>query len=112
MLDFIKNWTKEEFKLYLLIYAAQANLFESEEEIDFIKSKFNREKINKINKEVKNLNDYHRCQIIIDYIKQNDYSQEELDAILLQIKKIFDSDGSFDMIEQQSFYMLEKLLKA
>ena len=51
-------------------------------------------------------------KIIIDHIKENDYSQEELDGILLQIKEIFDSDGSFDMIEQQSFYMLEKLLKA
>ena len=43
MLDFIKKWTKEEFKLYLLIYASQANLFESDEELDFIKSKFEKD---------------------------------------------------------------------
>ena len=111
MLDFIKKWTKEEFKLYLLIYASQANLFESDEELDFIKSKFEKDTIHKIHKEVEKLNDYHRCQIIIDFIKLHNFSQDELDDILSKIKKIFNSDGSFDIIEQQSFYMLEKLLK-
>ena len=111
MIDFVKEWTKKEFELYLLIYAAQANLFESDEELDFIEAKYNKEDIIKINKQVKSLNDYHRCQIIIDFIKSNVYSQKELDTILLQIKEVFDSDGSFDMIEQQSFYMLEKLMK-
>ena len=111
MLDFIRKWTKEEFKLYLLIYASQSNLFESDEELEFIESKFNKDKIHKIHKEVEKLNDYYRCQIIIDFIKLNNFSQDELDNILLSIKEIFNSDGSFDMIEQQSFYMLEKLLK-
>ena len=111
MIDFIKTWTKEEFELYLLIYASQANFFESEQELDFIESKFKKENIHRIHKQVKELNDYYRCQIIIDFIKSNDYSQNELDNILLQIKEIFNSDGAFDMLEQQSLYMLEKLLK-
>ena len=111
MLDFTKKWTKEEFKLYLLIYASQANLFESEEELALIESMFSKDMIHEIHKKVKKLNDYHRCQIIIDYIKYNNYSQDELDEILIQVKEVFNSDGSFDIIEQQSFYMLEKLLK-
>ena len=36
MIDFITKWSKEEFKIFLLIYAAQANLVESDEEFDFI----------------------------------------------------------------------------
>jgi hypothetical protein len=108
MIDFIKTWTKEEFKLYILIYAAQANLVESDEELDFIRSKFDSVSIDKIYKDVKDLNDFYRCQIIIDFIKSNSFTQDELDGMLLEIEKIFKSDGQFDIMEQQSFYMLKK----
>tara|TARA_B100001540_G_C15628217_1_gene560885 strand:- start:446 stop:784 length:339 start_codon:yes stop_codon:yes gene_type:complete len=111
MIDFIKTWSKEEFKLYLLIYAAQANLVEEEEEFDSIEAKFNKDDINRIYKDVKKLNDFHRCQIIIDFIKSNNFNQEELDNLLLEVEEVFKSDGKFDTMEQQSFYMLKKLLK-
>ena len=111
MIDFIKTWSKEEFKLYLLIYAAQANLVESDEELDFIKSKFNSQAIDKIYQKVKKLNDFHRCQIIIDFIEKNNFTKGELDGLLVEVEEIFKSDGQFDIMEQQSFYMLKKLLK-
>ena len=112
MIDFIDNWTREHFKLYLFIYAAQANHLESDEEIDLIHSRFKKEDINKVYNEVKKLNDYYRCQIIINYLQNNSYHQSELDDLLIEIKGIFTSDGKFDMVEKQSLYMLEKLLKA
>ena len=34
------SWTKEEFKAYLLIYAAQSNQIETDEEKEFISHKF------------------------------------------------------------------------
>ena len=109
-MDF-KNWTKEEFKAYLLIYAAQSNFNESEEEIDFIESKFEPELISRVNKEIKNLNDFDKISIVTDYIKIHDFSQDELDNLLLEIKEIYHSDGKFDSIEQSIFSMLKKLLK-
>ena len=109
-MDF-KNWTKEEFKAYLLIYAAQSNFNESEEEIDFIESKFEPELISRVNKEIKNLNDFDKISIVTDYIKIHDFSQDELDSLLLEIKEIYHSDGKFDSIEQSIFSMLKKLLK-
>ena len=110
MSDF-KNWTKEEFKVYLLIYAAQSNFLESNAELKFIESKFDKNIINKIHKEISEFKDYQKSQVIIDYIKLHDFSQKDLDNILLQIKEIYDSDGSFDVVERQTFYMLEKILK-
>ena len=112
MIDFIKTWSKEEFKLYLLIYAAQANLVESDEELEFIKSRFNNESIDNIYQSVKDLNDFHRCQIIIDFIGNSNLTQDELDVMLAEVEEIFKSDGQFDVMEQQSFYMLKKLLKS
>ena len=32
------NWSKPEFKAYLMLYAANANYFESEEEVEMIKA--------------------------------------------------------------------------
>ena len=110
MTDF-KNWTKEEFKVYLLIYTAQSNFIETDEELEFIESKFDKSIIDKIHGEVTELSDYQKSQIIIDFIKLHNFSQDDLDNILIQIKEICNADGSFDMMERQTFFMLEKLLK-
>jgi hypothetical protein len=106
-----KTWTKEEFKAYLLIYAAQTDFKETNEELEFIESRFNKDIINKIHKEIAGYNDYQQIQIIIDHIKLHNFSQDELDDMFLQIKELYDSDGKFDILEQSRVYMLEKLLK-
>ena len=35
----IPNWTKEELKIYILIYCANADFSESKFEVDYIKSR-------------------------------------------------------------------------
>ena len=104
------NWTKEEFKAFLLLYAAQTNFVETQEEIEYIESKLPDEIINKIRKEINKLNDYQKSEIIVNQIKSNEYVQSDLDEILLEIKELYKSDGVFDSLEQSMFSMLEKLL--
>ena len=104
------NWTKEEFKAFLLLYAAQTNFVETQEEIEFIESRFPNEIINKIRKETNKLNDYQKSEIIVNQIKSNEYVQSELDEILVEIKELYKSDGVFDSLEQSMFSMLEKML--
>ena len=105
------NWTKEEFKAFLLLYAAQTNFFETQEEIEFIESRFSDEIINKIRKETNKLNDYEKSKIIVNQIKSNEYAQSDLDEILVEIKELYKSDGVFDSLEQSIFSMLNRLLK-
>ena len=105
------NWTKEEFKAFLLLYAAQTNFIETQEEIDYIESIFPNKIINKIRKEINKLNDYQKSEIIVNQIKSKEYVQIDLDEILLEIKELYQSDGVFDSLEQSMFSMLEKLLK-
>ena len=105
------NWTKEEFKAFLLLYAAQTNFIETQEEIEYIESKFPNEIINRTRKEINKLNDYQKSEIIVNQIKSNEYVQSELDEILVEIKELYKSDGVFDSLEQSMFSMLEKLLK-
>ena len=105
------NWTKEEFKAFLLLYAAQTNFIETQEEIEYIESKFPNEIINRTRKEINKLNDYQKSEIIVNQIKSNEYVQSDLDEILVEIKELYKSDGVFDSLEQSMFSMLEKLLK-
>ena len=105
------NWTKEEFKAFLLLFAAQTNFIETQEEIEYIESKFPNEIINRTRKEINKLNDYQKSEIIVNQIKSNEYVQNDLDEILLEIKELYKSDGVFDSLEQSMFSMLEKLLK-
>ena len=105
------NWTKEEFKAFLLLFAAQTNFIETQEEIEYIESKFPNEIINRTRKEINKLNDYQKSEIIVNQIKSNKYVQSDLDEILLEIKELYKSDGVFDSLEQSMFSMLEKLLK-
>ena len=105
------NWTKEEFKAFLLLYAAQTNFIETQEEIEYIESKFPNEIINRTRKEINKLNDYQKSEIIVNQIKSNEYVQSDLDEILLEIKELYKSDGVFDSLEQSMLAMLEKLLK-
>tara|TARA_B100001029_G_C15037659_1_gene441281 strand:+ start:200 stop:535 length:336 start_codon:yes stop_codon:yes gene_type:complete len=110
MIDQI-DWTKEEFKIFLLIYASQTNFIETEEEIDFIRSRFSNSVIDKIHKDIKGLNDFQKSEIIVNHIKSNDYSQNDLDKILMEIEELYKSDGVFDSMEKSIFSMLTKLLK-
>ena len=105
------NWTKEEFKAFLLLFAAQTNFIETQEEIEYIESKFPNEIINRTRKEINKLNDYQKSELIVNQIKSNEYVQSDLDEILLEIKELYKSDGVFDSLEQSMFSMLEKLLK-
>ena len=105
------NWTKEEFKAFLLLFAAQTNFIETQEEIEYIESKFPNEIINRTRKELNKLYDYLNSAIIVNQKKSNEYVQSDLDEILLEIKELYKSDGVFDSLEKSMFYMLEKLLK-
>lgn len=105
------NWTKEEFKAFLLLYAAQTNFTETQEEIEFIESRFSSQVINKIRKETSKLNDYEKSKIITNQINSNKYVQSDLDQILVDIKELYKSDGKFDSLEQSIFSILNRLLR-
>jgi hypothetical protein len=67
--------------------------------------------INQIRAEIKKLNDFQKSKLIIDHIKSNNYSQHDLDEILLDIKELYESDGIYDSLEKSVFSMLRKILK-
>ena len=105
------NWSKQEFKAYLLIFAMQSNQVESIEELDFLNESIELEIQKKIKREISNDNDFQRIKKVQAYIKSNNLSDDELKALLEEIKNIFTCDDSFDAAEQGIYLFLERLFK-
>ena len=105
------NWTEEEFKAYLCIYAAESNFEYHIDEKKLIESKFSPEVIEKIKEVTDDLNDHQRSRIIVDYIKSKKYTESQIDDLLKEMKEVYLSDGSFDQYEQSIYNMLKKIIK-
>lgn len=104
------DWTRVEFKAYLLSYAASANFFESEEEKEMIHSIVSDDVYKKIHRELAKDNDYQSIQKILFNIKKFEYSKDELHVLVDDIKNLFNADGEFDLLEANMLHALKKLI--
>lgn len=104
------NWTRDDFRVYLMLYAANVDLNISETEIDIIESKFELKRIKDIKSEFDADNDFQRIEKIEHHVKHNGCSENELNTFLEDTIKIFKADGHFARIELATFSFLKKLL--
>ena len=104
-------WSRDELKVYILLYCAYADFIETETEQEYIKSKVGEEKYNKIHKEFDADNDYQRIQKIQSTVERFNYSKHEIDILFMNIKKLFLTDGSMDILEENIYRGLQHLLK-
>lgn len=105
------HWTKNELVAYILLYMANTNFVESNTEKNIIISKVNMNTFQKIHDEFDNDNDYQSLQKIINGLKQHNYSMDDIDALFVDIKLLFLSDGEYDILEKNMFLYLKKILK-
>jgi hypothetical protein len=103
------NWTKEELKIYILIYCSNADFSESKLEIDYIKSKIQSNNFEKIHNEFEKDNDYQSIQKIQSSIKEHHYENDE--SLLREIMELFLIDDRFDILEQNIYMGLKHILK-
>lgn len=103
------DWDKKEFKAYLLLYAARANYFESEEEKDKIVSMVDYDTYHRIHKEIEHDNDYQSIQKILKNIEKFNYSKESLDHLIDDIQAVFDAKGEHNVLEDNMLLALKKL---
>ena len=105
------TWSYDQFKAYLLIFAAESNQVITKEEKDYIEAQFDSLLIKTVQKEINKDNDFQRIQKIMAYVEQNNLSKTDLDELLKEIHTVYQSDGKFDSVEQGVFQFLEKLFK-
>lgn len=104
------NWTRQEFKTYLLLYCAQADFEESEDEIDAIKEQIGEKTFKSIHKELDHDNDYQSIQKIQYNLKKFNYSSEEKDKLIEDIKNLFFVDGEFNILEKNLLLNLKHIM--
>lgn len=105
------NWTRDEFKAYILLYAANCDHIENRQERDYILSKIDRKTYESIHYELDDDNDYQSIQKIISSIEKFDYSEDELQRLTAEIMELFLADDDLDTVEQCIFMMLKKILR-
>ena len=105
------NWTKAEFKAYLLAYCAQTDYIETEEEKDFILDLVSSDVYKSVHHELKRDNDYQSIQKIQYNIEKFNYSLNEIETLLSDIKNLFMADGNIDVLENNLFRALKKIIK-
>jgi len=110
MSEFQTNWTKDELIAYILLYAAKADYIETKEEQEIVLARVSKERFDKIHNELDNDNDYVSVQKISDTMHEFNFSNKDIEAIISEIKALFLSDGNFDVLEQNLFRGLKRLL--
>lgn len=105
------DWTRDEFKAYVLLYAANCDYVENRQEKEFILNKINKDTYHKIHYEFDNDNDYQSIQKIVTNIEKFDYSHDEIEYLTSEIMQLLLVDDKLDTIEQCIFMMLKKILK-
>ncbi len=108
--NFMTNWTSEELKVYLLIYCANSDFTESVSELDFIQAKHGRLCLDKMHSEYDQDNDYQSIQKITNTIERLNYTKEDVEYLMYDAKKLFLSDGKFDILEQNLLLGLNHIL--
>lgn len=106
------HWTKDELVAYILLYASQSDLIESNKEKNVIISKVDMDTFQKIHDEFDKDNDYQSIQKIIAGLKAHNYTKMDVDLLLADIKALFFADGNFNVSERTMYKLLKKLLVA
>ncbi len=106
------NWTHNEFKAYLLLYAANADYIVTDTEKDIIEELVNKKQLHKIYTELQHDNDIQSIKKIEGFLKKNNYSKENKATLLDEIKELFLSDGEFNQLEKIMYHFFEKLFSA
>lgn len=102
------NWTKDDLRMYLLIYCANADFSESAEEDDFIKSKILHSDFSKMHAEFEADNDYQSIQKIQSAYEDLNYDSP--DSLMDEMREFFKSDGEFDILERNLLMGLRHVL--
>ncbi len=105
------QWTKNELVAYILLYASQSDMIESNKERNIIISKVNMKTFNRIHKEFEQDNDYQSIQKIIAGLKAHNYTKIDIDLLLADIKLLFFADGNFNVSERSMYKLLKKILR-
>lgn len=104
------DWTKNELKAYILLYAVRTHYHETSEDREKIISLVSAETYHKIHKEIDKDTDFQSIEKIICNIKKFNYTHKDIDSLISEIKELFISEGEFDTLEENLLLVLKRVL--
>lgn len=110
MRQFLTTWNKTELKIYILCLCANADLVETNDELDIIKSKTDEATFEKIYEEFSLDDEDLSLEKIDNTIERLDYGSMELIELKKEIYQIFYADGKFPLREQNLDLILNNIL--
>lgn len=105
------NWTRNELIAYILLFAANSDFKESNEEKNIIISKVDMETFQKIHSEFEQDNDYQALQKIQEGLEIHEFSSRQMNQLLIEIKLLLNSDQEYNILERNMMLFLKKILK-
>lgn len=111
MTEIKTDWSKAEFKAYFLLYAAHADQIETPQERDFILAKVDSKIYDRIHQEFDQDNDYQSIQKLLYTADKYNYSKDDLESLMEDIKRLFLTDGEFTSYEQNLLVTLKMLFR-
>ena len=105
-----QNWTKTELQIYILMLCANADSNVTEEELNLIKSKTDRETFEKMSREFSGDTEEESLEKIQDNLVMHEYSHKELVNLRKEMFEIFFSDKKFSMMENTLDKILNNIL--
>ncbi len=104
------QWTKKELQIYILLTCANADAIISEEEINLIKSKVDKESFDRIYSEFSEDNEERNFEKIQDNIALFHYSHREIEWLRKEMQEVFFTDKKFGMLERNMERILKNML--
>ncbi|WP_179344938.1 hypothetical protein [Winogradskyella ursingii] len=105
------DWTRDELVAYILLFAANSDFKENNKERNVILSKVDMETFQEIHNEFDNDNDYQGIKKIMTSLEQHNYTDEDIEILLADIKVLFFSDKEFNIMERNMLKCLKRLFK-
>lgn len=104
------KWNFKEFSAFLMLYAASADFVVTVEEKDAILRKVDEATFTIIEAEYNTLNDAQKIELILSYKGLYFPTASQTNELLALIKSEFLADGEFNLLEQNLYRILKKLL--
>lgn len=102
-------WNKDDLRVYILLYCANADLVTKDEELAYISEKINSAKYDAIKKEFDNDNDFQSIKKIEESISHLGYDKNDIAILTKELEELFWSDGAFDTMERAIMRHLKHL---
>ena len=104
------NWTYEEVIAFTMLYAASADMEITANEEDLIKQKLDEAQYKKVKATFDSSNDAATIDLILSYKDQYFSTDQQRTAVLDEMRKVFDADDQFSLMERNMMKLFKHLL--